>query len=327
MSSEQEHQLNLEYQLQHFIADNPWLLNLNYERVVELKDTGIEYQVGDQKRADLILRDRVSYSPVVVEFKFKPFDRENVGQILEYKARIATSFNKENSELYRIFKENILAPKLALVVKECDSFTRVACNMAGIDIYEYRNFSEEIKVPSKIVTLKNFAESLRNERMPLSLGRRDELETKVYRPIKRILEEQNLSYAWREPQESRAYFFPQMANLFLNRWLFADDKISMGLYEDVFNTHDVIIAYYSNDKDLLEQFEQLYNKCYNCSLKMEWDDRYKEGFFERKFTRNEFFDGVEVSFKEELNRYLHTMKSIPTDMPVENASVSGVPPS
>src|SRR5208283_1400776 len=148
------------------------------------------------------------------------------------------------------------------------------------------------------------------------LDRRAELEAKVYRPIKRILEEQNLSYAWREPQESRAYFFPQMANLFLNRWLFADDKISMGLYEDVFHTYDVIIAYYSNDKYLLERFEQLYNQSYHCSLKMSWDERYKEGYFERKIPRNEFFDGVETNFKEELSRYLHIIKLTSPDTSV-----------
>lgn len=297
-----------EKDLQIFISDHPWLLNLNYERVVELKNGGIEYQIGDQKRADLILRDRVSRSPVVVEFKFTPFYRENVGQILEYKARVATSFNKENSDLYSIFGENILAPKLALVVKVCDPFTRVACNMAGIDVYEYRDFSEEIKVPNNIVTIKNFAESLRNERMPFSLGRQDELEAKVYRPIKRILEEANLSYAWRDPQKSYAYFFPQMANLFVNRWLFSDNKISMGLYEDIFHTHDVVIAYYSNDKEVLEKYAQCYQRSYNYSLRMEWDERYTEGWLERSFPRNEFFDEVELKFKEELKRYLHTLE-------------------
>src|ERR1017187_2761532 len=131
--------MNDEQELQDFIADNPWLLNPNYERVPELADVDLEYQAGDQTRIDLILRDRVSRSPVVVEFKFTPFYRENVGQILEYRARVATSFNKQNSRLHSIFKDYILAPKLALVVKECDNFTRVACNMAGIAIYEYRN--------------------------------------------------------------------------------------------------------------------------------------------------------------------------------------------
>src|SRR6266404_6131275 len=124
--------MNNEQELQNFIAENPWLLNPNYERVPELTNVDLEYQAGDQTRIDLILRDRVSRSPVVVEFKFTPFFRENVGQILEYKARVAMSFNKENSLIYSIFKEYILAPKLALVVKQCDAFTRVACSMAGI---------------------------------------------------------------------------------------------------------------------------------------------------------------------------------------------------
>src|ERR1700690_4292241 len=102
-----------EDQLRNFIADYPWLLNLNYEAVPELKRCGKEFQIGEQKRIDLILRDRVSGSPVVVEFKFGDFYRENVGQILEYRARLATSFTKENSIIYDVFKEKVLVPKLA----------------------------------------------------------------------------------------------------------------------------------------------------------------------------------------------------------------------
>ena len=49
-----------EKEVQQFIADYPWLLNFNYERVPQLKNKGMEYILSDSKRADLILRDRNS---------------------------------------------------------------------------------------------------------------------------------------------------------------------------------------------------------------------------------------------------------------------------
>jgi len=42
------------------IADYPWLLNLDYEIIPELKNKGMEYQLSESKRADLILKDRKS---------------------------------------------------------------------------------------------------------------------------------------------------------------------------------------------------------------------------------------------------------------------------
>lgn len=206
--------MNVESDLQYFIADNPWLLNPNYERVPDLLDGGIEFQIGGQKRADLILRDRVSRAPVVVEFKFMPFYRENIGQILEYKARVAMSFTRENSVIYSIFKEYILSPKLVLVVEQCDDCSRIACNMAGIEVFEYRNFSKVFNDPSQISTIQHFTESLKKDRIPLSLGRSLELKKKVYSPIRRILEDANLSDAWQEPRESKGYFYPQLTDLF-----------------------------------------------------------------------------------------------------------------
>ena len=63
--------------LQQFISEDPWLLNLNYERVVELPHNGLEVQLGDHDRSGLISRDTISRCSVVVEFTFAPFYREN----------------------------------------------------------------------------------------------------------------------------------------------------------------------------------------------------------------------------------------------------------
>lgn len=302
--------LKNEADLQYFIADNPWLLNHNYESVPELDGVNLEYQAGDKTRIDLLLRDRVSGSPVIVEFKFGSFNRENIGQLLEYKARVAITFRKENCVLYNVFKERVLAPRLALVVKECNDFSRVACNMAAIDVYEYKNISSIFSDPRGVRTIENFTESMKSDPVPLSQDRNTILEQRVYMPIKQVLREENQENAWQEPRESTGYFFPWFANLFLNRWLFRANPVSMGLSEDIFGTLGVVIEYYSKDQNLLQRFMDEYNGRYRCSLKMAWDENYKEGFLKVIFPRKDFFAEPAQMFKTELKHYLDVLKAV-----------------
>lgn len=138
-----------EKEVQALIADYPWLLNLDYERVPQLKNKGMEYVLSDSKRADLILRDRKTERPVIVEFKAVPFYRENIGQILEYRARVVNEYTNEDSLLKEIFGEKLFAPILILVVPECTTEARLACNMSNIEIYEYNKTVPEIIVPEK----------------------------------------------------------------------------------------------------------------------------------------------------------------------------------
>ena len=156
-----------EYELQTFIAENPWLLNINFETVPELPNNGIEFQIGEQNRIDLVLRDKVNHNPIIVEFKFSPFYRENIGQILEYRARVVNSFQKDNSVLFEIFKDFTQCPRLVLVVKECDSFFRVACNMSGIELFEYRNVSQVLTDPTKVMQIKDYSAAFKNSKVKL----------------------------------------------------------------------------------------------------------------------------------------------------------------
>ena len=96
------------------------------------------------------MKDRITNRPVIVEFKFTPFYRENIGQILEYKARIVSILNNEESDLFKIFGSYVFVPILVLIVKECDDFSRVACNMSGIEVYEFKNFSNTINNPEDL---------------------------------------------------------------------------------------------------------------------------------------------------------------------------------
>lgn len=127
----------MESQVQELIADYPWLLNIDYEVVPEFKNKGMEYRLSGGKRADIILRDRISGRPVIVEFKKVDFYRENIGQILEYKARVISESTNQKSLLKDIFEDKIFSPILILVVQNCDAESRLICNLSGIEIYEY----------------------------------------------------------------------------------------------------------------------------------------------------------------------------------------------
>jgi len=151
-----------EKQVQNLIADYPWLLNLDYEVVPGLKNKGMEYQLTEGKRADLILRDRKSGRPVIIEFKAVPFYRENIGQILEYKARVISEYSSDNSILGDLFGEKLFAPIMILVVPECTAEARLACNLSSVEVYEYGKNVPEIIMPEKRKTLDEFINNLKN---------------------------------------------------------------------------------------------------------------------------------------------------------------------
>jgi hypothetical protein len=126
-----------EKQVQELIADFPWLLDLNYRRVTELKNKGMEYIISANQRIDLVLMDAITERPVIVEFKALSFYRENIGQILEYRSRLIAEMSRVDSRLYEVFGNRLSAPVLILVVPEIDSEARLACNLSGIEVYEY----------------------------------------------------------------------------------------------------------------------------------------------------------------------------------------------
>lgn len=292
-----------EYDLQNFIAENPWLLSPNYEAVPQLPRGGLEYQAGSQKRIDLILRDKTQGTPVVIEFKATPFYRENIGQILEYKARIALIFNKEENTLFRVFHDFVLTPQLVLVVKECDSFSRIACNLSGIQVFEYKDFSRIFGDPDKIKGIADFTNALLGDRFPLSIDRHEQLALNIYQPIKDILRAYGLQDEWKEPQSSNAYFQPQYANMFINRWMLRDREVSIGLTEDILGDFRINIIYYSTDKERFSAFSEAYRTSFGFSGKAEWTE-WNEGFVYVAFDRSTFFANPADIFKAELDKYL-----------------------
>ena len=249
-----------EKEVQVLIADYPWLLNLDYERVPQLKNKGMEYVLSDSKRADLILRDRKTERPVIVEFKAVPFYRENIGQILEYRARVVNEYINEDSLLKEIFGEKLFAPILILVVPECTAEARLACNMSNIEIYEYNKIVPEIIVPEKRRTLDEFIATYKNDDIPLNIDRHEHVEN-IYEKIREVMEEEDVMYGWKRNTKNKSLYLESLNNVFINKCLFCNENIALGIYEDIFDESSCVkIEYYSDEFEALKKFAEKYRE-------------------------------------------------------------------
>jgi len=222
-----------EKEIQELIANYPWLININYEQIPDIDNLGMEYPLSDRKRLDLILKDIISNRPVIVEFKATPFLRENIGQILEYKARVVSQLNENSSFLKIVFGNNILSPKLILIVSDYDEASKIACNLSGIDLIKYDKNIQELKDPSQIKFLEDATEKLKNDYIPVTDARHVIIES-IYEKILLLAKEFNLTNIIKLFRYPKSMYHWALANFFINLWLFEPEDLSIGIYENIF---------------------------------------------------------------------------------------------
>ena len=301
-----------EKEVQCLIADYPWLLNLDYEIIPELKNKGMEYQLTENKRADLILKDRKSGRPVIVEFKAVPFYRENIGQILEYRARILNEYSSDNSQLKEIFKEQMFSPILLLVVPTCSAEARLACNLSGIEIYEYSKTVPEIIVPERRKTLDEFVSEMKKYDLPFTAERCEHID-EIYEQIHAVLTEENLSFGWKNYRNPTGEYFVSLNHLFINKNIFSDWDISIGICENVFDSLDqIVVEFYSNSFDLLNDFREEYIKSkFEPKNDKEIDKSTYDGCcWSFYIDKKKFINDVENSIKPYIHNYMTIMSKL-----------------
>ncbi len=301
-----------EKEVQCLIAEYPWLLNLDYEIIPELKNKGMEYQLSESKRADLILKDRKTGRPVIIEFKSVPFYRENIGQILEYRARILKEYSSDSSILKSIFEEKMFAPILLLVVPECSSEARLACNLSGIEIYEYNKTVPEIMIPEKRKSLDEFVQSIEQKEFPFNEERSDYVDS-VYGDIQEFLSEKDYLNGWKNYKKPPGEYFFNLNHLFINKWIFTDKEISIGIFEDVFkDTTKITIEYSSTTPSLLEKFVSEYQ---NLNMRPENNheidkETYDGNFWSFSVNKTDFLKDVKKSIEPYVLNYVKVMKNL-----------------
>jgi hypothetical protein len=310
-----------EKDIQNFIAGNPWLLNINYQNIPELNKNGLEYYIEGNKRTDLILINNVTNCPVVVEFKYWDLKREDVGQILEYKARIFISFNDENEDLFKIFGNKLFAPKLVLVVRSSDDYGRIACSLQNIELFEFGNMEQKIIEDLPFIkSVQEFSKSLQEHSPPITEDRNEYLQNNVYEIIKNIFEKYELSEKWHNYRNANFGEWFNYKNIFLNRNLLPDEEVNIGIYEDILKDKDmsVCIAYYTwkdGEKEIremkkkLEKLEKLLRTDANLTKNIVKDvtvddDEQFEYWLIQKYNYKIFFKNVEKIMEFNIKNYL-----------------------
>lgn len=301
-----------EKEVQELITDFPWLLNLDYENIPQLKNKGMEYRLSESKRADLILRDRRTGKPVIVEFKAVPFYRESIGQILEYKARVINEYSNETSILREIFENKMFSPIMVLVVPHYTAEAALACNLSGIDIYEYDKTISEFVHPEKRKTLEEFIKSINTGDIPFAPERSTYVNA-VYEEIRDLLNELDLMKEWEAYKNPPGEYLSEMNRLFINKSLFSNNEICIGIYEDVFSDNvldEITIEYYSRNKEPLNKFVSIYKErepsLVYCNEVVE---EYRQFFWNIKLNKKEFLDDVKGTLRPIILSYLDIMKN------------------
>lgn len=302
-----------EREVQKLIADYPWLLNIDYEKIPELKEKGMEYLLSDNKRADLILRDRKSGRPVLVEFKAVEFSRENIGQILEYRARLISEYSDEASVLSGIFGKKLYAPIMVLVVPSCTAESRLACNLSGIEIYEYEKAVPEIMVPEKRKYLDGFMTEFRDDDIPFDEERYEKVD-EVYKSIREVLEEEGCISGWKNYMKPRGEYYDAYNHLFINKCLFESNEIVIGIYENVFDDFSKVnIEFCSASYELLCKFRDYYNH-----LKLEpvpeyevyEDDVFTQSFWCFAIDKKKFLRDLKNTVRLFIKNYIKIMRML-----------------
>ncbi|MCL2042786.1 MAG: DUF4263 domain-containing protein [Treponema sp.] len=306
--------IKYEWDIQKFISEYPWLINLNYQNIPELKEFNKdkEFYIEGNKRIDLILKDSVTGFPVIIEFKRGDLTRDNIGQILEYRSRIIASLNNEDSTLFRLFGNKIVSPKMVLVVRSSDDFGKISCNLQNIDLVEYGNIESKILSGDIgfIKSIDDFSKTIKTSNPPINYERSIYLENNVYSILFNLFKKYGFVDKWRyyNNYDIGEYFW-NYKTTFLNKWILKDQVISIGLYEDILFKSDmyVCISFCSKNIEILNKLKELIlsekdNICCECnSWTMDSDF-----LLDFRYNPNDFYnnDNTEKILENTIKNYL-----------------------
>jgi hypothetical protein len=304
----------IEVEVQELVARFPWLLSPNYESIPALRNLGQEYFTSGN-RIDLVLRDRATGRPVLVEFKAVPFYRENIGQLIQYRTNVLLELAKDDSPLRAEFGEMLSSPVLCLLVPRCDNLARVACSLAGIDVYEFEAASRTLTNPSELLSLEDFDRELMNTGFPISKERNQKVDD-IYKRMQRVISDLGSSSAWTDYRAPGGEYWPLLNHLFINKWMFRNNPVSLGVYEVILDKKRLgkcCIEFFSHDKTLLLKFVQRVSKSLDSVLGIgenEDIDDQNEYYYRYYLGTVNFSEKLEQVFGEVVKVYLSGIREL-----------------
>lgn len=185
----------LEKDIEDIIYSSPWILDERY-MIPKIKGSrnefGRQINVGGSclnRYIDLLFKDTRDERPVIVELKKNQLKREDIGQILEYKALLVSMEECSRDEWQSEFGKNYYYPKLILIGTGASEEVKITANLAGIEIRTLVGV-EELEVNFK--SIYDINEKLSNWNKFLNTGNRtledrDNWIVEIYEWIKTIL--------------------------------------------------------------------------------------------------------------------------------------------
>lgn len=163
----------LEKDIEDLIYESPWLLDERFD-VPNIKGKvkrmpGRQVNVGANganRYIDLLFRDTRDNRPVIIEIKKGDIIRENIAQILEYRALVVAMADEARLEWLDEFGKSYYCPKLILIGTKASEEIRISANLAGIEIRTLQgeekvaiDFTEISQITQKLNEWNNFRKS------------------------------------------------------------------------------------------------------------------------------------------------------------------------
>lgn len=234
----------LEKDIEDIIYDSPWLLDERFD-IPNIKGKvnrmpGRQVNVGGSKLnryIDLLFRDTRDNRPVIIELKKGDIVRENIAQILEYRALVISLEEENRIQWVDAFGNNYYCPKLILIGNSATEETRISANLAGVEIRTLSGeekleveFTEIAQITHKLNEWNNFRKSGNR-----TLEDRDDWVREIYEWVKDVVNEYNneeLTTIKKVYETSRrdswieGWTFP-----FINLPIFYKGNFLVGIYE------------------------------------------------------------------------------------------------
>lgn len=233
----------LEKDIEDIIYSSPWILD---ERYIIPKIKGSRNEFGRQinvggvclnRYIDLLFKDTRDERPVIVELKKNQLKREDIGQILEYKALLVSMEECSRDEWQSEFGKNYYYPKLILIGTGASEEVKITANLVGIEIRILVGV-EELEVNFK--SIDDINKKLNNWNEFLNTGNRT-LEDRMY-----WIEE---TYEWCKDAINNSELKEQIAinDLFISKPKGKSQKGKQGWIDDLVYPFINIGIYYKEE--------------------------------------------------------------------------------
>lgn len=135
----------------------------------------------------------------------------------------------------------------------------------------------------------------------------------IYNKIRDLLSELDMMEGWKKYRGPSGEYFVDINHLFINKCLFENNEISIGIYEDVFSedvSDKITVEYFSEDEMILEKFINFYKEKEKKPINnIEITEGYGCFYWRFDLNKKEFLDNVKECLRTFILNYLDIMKN------------------